>query len=93
MIYNLLLILYFVGPVVGLWFVFKKAGVAPWKALIPIYNIVLWIKVCGKNWKWYIYFLIPALNIFTYLLLVVETAADSVETGFRFLLGFFFFLG
>lgn len=74
MIYNLLLILYFVGPVVGLWFVFKKAGVAPWKALIPIYNIVLWIKVCGKNWKWYIYFLIPALNIFTYLLLVVETA-------------------
>ena len=74
MIYDILLILYFVGCLVGLWFVFKKAGVAPWKALIPIYNIVVWIKICGKSWKWYIYFLIPAINIFTFLLLVVETA-------------------
>ena len=74
MIYNILLILYFVGCLFGLWFVFKKAGENPWKALIPIYNIVVWIKICGKNWKWYIYFLLPAVNIFTFLLMVVETA-------------------
>lgn len=74
MIYDILLILYFVGCIFGLWFVFKKAGVEPWKALIPIYNIVVWIKICGKSWKWYIYFLIPAINIFTFLLMVVETA-------------------
>ena len=74
MIYDILLILYFVGTVFGLWFVFKKAGVAPWKALVPIYNIVVWIKLCGKSWKWYIYFLIPAINVFVFLLLVVETA-------------------
>ena len=74
MIYELLLILYFVGCVAGLWFVFKKAGEKPWKALIPIYNIVVWIKICGKDWKWYIYFLIPAINVFVFLLLVVETA-------------------
>ena len=74
MIYNLFALIYLLGPFVGLVFVFKKAGLAWWKALIPIYNIILWIKVCGKNWKWYIYFLIPAINIFVYLLLVVETA-------------------
>ena len=74
MIYNILLILYFVGCLFGLWFVFKKAGEAPWKALIPIYNIVVWIKICNKSWKWYIYFLIPAINVFTFLLMVVETA-------------------
>ena len=74
MIYNILLILYFVGCLFGLWFVFKKAGEKPWKALIPIYNIVVWIKICDKSWKWYIYFLIPAVNIFTFLLMVVETA-------------------
>ena len=51
MIYELLLILYFVGCIAGLWFVFKKAGEKPWKALIPIYNIVVWIKICGKDWK------------------------------------------
>ena len=74
MLYDLLLALYFVGPMVGLWFIFKKVGVAPWKAVVPLYNIVMWIKVCGKSWRWYIYFLVPALNIFVYLLLVQETA-------------------
>jgi signal peptidase I len=74
MIYNILLVLYFVGCLFGLWFVFKKAGEKPWKALIPIYNIVVWIKICGKDWKWYLYFLVPVINIFTALLMVVETA-------------------
>lgn len=74
MLHNLFALIYIVLPFVGLCFVFKKAGMAPWKALVPVYNIVLWIKLCGKNWKWYIYFLIPAINIFTFLMLVVETA-------------------
>lgn len=82
MLYDILLALYFIGPMVGLWFVFKKAGEAPWKALVPLYNIVVWIKVCGKSWRWYIYFLVPALNIFTYLLLVVETAKVFRRYGF-----------
>ena len=82
MLYDLFLILYLIGCLLGLWFVFKKAGEAPWKALIPIYNIVVWIKVCGKNWKWYIYFLIPAINIFVFLLMVVETAKVFHRYGF-----------
>ena len=82
MIYDILLILYFLGCILGLWFIFKKAGQQPWKALIPIYNIVVWIKVCGKNWKWYIYFIIPAINVFTFLLMVVETAKVFKRYGF-----------
>ena len=82
MLYNLFAIIHILGPFIGLCFVFKKAGIAPWKALIPVYNIVLWIKLCGKNWKWYIYFLIPAINIFTFLLLVVETAKSFGRNGF-----------
>lgn len=82
MLYNILLVFYFVGCLAGLFLVFRKAGEKPWKALIPIYNIVVWIKLCGKNWRWYIYFLIPAINIFTFLLLVVETAKAFRRYGF-----------
>ena len=82
MLYDILLVLYFVGTVAGLWFVFEKAGEKPWKALVPVYNIVVWIKICGKSWKWYIYFLVPALNIFTFLLMVVETAKVFRRYGF-----------
>jgi len=74
MLYDIFAIIYILGPFLGLCFIFRKAGIAFWKALIPIYNIVLWIKLCGKDWKWYIYFLVPGINIFTFLLLVVETA-------------------
>ena len=80
MIYEILLILYFVGSLLGLWLLFKKVGEKPWKALIPFYNIMVWIRICGKDKtksqkiKWYILFLVPAINIFMFLLLVVETA-------------------
>lgn len=74
MIYNILLALYFAGTLLGLWFVFKKAGIAPWKALVPVYNIVVWIQMCNKKWTWYVYFLVPAINIFMFLLMVQETA-------------------
>ncbi|MBQ7062531.1 MAG: signal peptidase I [Bacteroidales bacterium] len=82
MLYNLFALIYIIGPFIGLCFIFRKAGLAGWKALVPIYNIILWIKICGKNWKWYIYFLIPAINIFTFLMLVVETAKVFGRHGF-----------
>ena len=82
MLYNILLALYFIGTIIGLCLVFHKAGIAWWKALIPIYNIVVWIKMCGKSWRWYIYFLIPAINVFCFLLLVVETAKVFRRYGF-----------
>ena len=82
MIYDILLVLYFVGTIVGLWFVFRKAGIAPWKALIPIYNIVVWVKMCNKKWTWYVGFLIPAWNVFMFLLMVVETAKVFRRYGF-----------
>ena len=74
MIYEILLMLYVLGTIFGLWFVFKKAGVAPWKAVVPVYNMFVWVQVCGKHWSWYIYLLIPGINIFMFLLLVDETA-------------------
>lgn len=82
MIYNLLLAVYVLGTVVGLWFVFKKAEVAPWKAVVPVYNLVVWVQLCHKDWKWYIGFLIPGINFFTFLLLVVETARCFRRSNF-----------
>ena len=82
MLYDILLVLYFVGTIVGLWFVFKKASIAPWKAVVPLYNLVVWIRLCGKSWRWYVYILIPGINIFVFLLLVQETARVFRRYGF-----------
>ena len=82
MIYELLLMFYVVGTIAGLWFVFGKAGEAPWKALVPLYNIWVWLKICNKGWKWIVGFLVPGINIFVFLLLVVETARVFRRTSF-----------
>lgn len=86
MIYELLLMLYVLGTLLGLWMVFKKANVAPWKVLVPVYNIVIWVCLCirkkSKRWMWYVAFLIPGINIFAFLLVVQETAKCFKRSSF-----------
>ena len=39
--------------VIPLWFIFKKAGIEPWKALIPIYNSYLTYELFwDTKWFW-----------------------------------------
>ena len=88
MIYEILLMLYVLGTLAGLWLVFKKVGVAPWKAIVPVVNIVVWVRLCivgkkkGHRWMWYVAFLIPGINIFAFLLMVQETAQCFHRTSF-----------
>ena len=84
MIYDILLILYVMGTFLGLWFVFKKAGVAPWKALVPVYNFIVWVRLCVVKHRatWYVGFFIPGINIFAFLLMVQETAKCFHRTNF-----------
>ena len=74
MIFNILLVIVIVAILWGLWLVFAKAGQAPWKALVPVWNVIVWTRLCGKNWTWVVGMLIPGLNIFLFYLLVQETA-------------------
>ena len=73
MIYNILLAVYLLGTFVGLMLVFRKAGIAMWKALVPVWNFWLWIRMCGKSFMWIVWILVPGINIFMFLLLVSET--------------------
>ncbi|PKP02944.1 MAG: signal peptidase I [Bacteroidetes bacterium HGW-Bacteroidetes-6] len=66
------LLLFFVG-VAGLMFIFRKAGHSPFLALIPVYNIVVWLKMVKKPLWWLFFTLIPFINVFMTMLLIVET--------------------
>lgn len=70
----IILIVSFLGWQVGMWGIFKKAGLKPWLSLIPFYNIWLWIRVViGRKWWWMLLFLIPYLGIFMFFYMVWET--------------------
>ncbi len=50
----IIFILWIIGWHIGMYGMFKKAGVEPWKALIPFYNTWIMVKLCRikKVWFW-----------------------------------------
>jgi hypothetical protein len=59
-----------IGGLIGLfilasmWIVFTKAGQPGWAVIIPIYNIIVLLRVAGKPWWWLFLFMIPLVNIY-----------------------------
>ncbi len=72
--YWIFFIITFAGTFFGLYLLFQKAGIAGWKALIPIYNLYLCTKLTGKKLSWFIMLLIPVLNVVIWLLVVIDLA-------------------
>lgn len=73
--YNLLLyIALCVIYTVSFYKIFAKAGRKSWEALIPGYNIYVWIKICEKPWWWTLLFLFPGVNILMICVMNVNTA-------------------
>ncbi len=73
MLYLLILIpLSFTIPTIFAYWVFEKAGVPGWKCMIPFYNLYIWLRLIKKPLWWYIFLLIPFINVFVYMLMIVE---------------------
>ena len=73
-VYSVLILLLFILSITGLWKIFEKAGYPGWTVLVPFYNLYIWLKVIDKPWWWYIFLIIPFINVFMILLMIVETA-------------------
>jgi hypothetical protein len=88
-----LLIAYFIVvwllSALPLWFVFKKAGKAPWAALIPIYNWIVLLEVVGRPIWWILLLVIPCVNIFVFVI-VANDLAKSFGQGIGFTIGLIF---
>jgi signal peptidase I len=69
----ILTILFFLSAAAGLWRIFEKAGTPGWQAIVPFYNFYIWLKIIGKPLWWFVFILIPFINVFTLLLMVVDT--------------------
>ncbi len=72
----LLGIAWFVAVVVGWWKVFEKAGEAGWKALIPIYNAIVILRIVGLPAWMVIGLLIPFVNIIVFVIVMGNLAAS-----------------
>lgn len=72
MTYVILTILFFLMSVIALYKIFQKAGRKGWESLIPMYNFWVWIQIIKKPVWWFIFILVPYINVFMILLMIVE---------------------
>jgi uncharacterized membrane protein YoaK (UPF0700 family) len=62
--------------VASMWKLFAKAGQPGWGALVPVYNIILLLKIAGKPAWWLVLFMIPFIN-FVIIVMVTLSLAKS----------------
>jgi serine/threonine protein kinase len=61
---------------VGFWRVYSKAGLPGWGCLVPIYNLVLLMRLAGKPGWWAIWLFVPFLNFVIYTIVTFEVAKN-----------------
>ena len=49
--------------IAALWKMFTKAGQPGWASLVPIYNLVVLLKISGRPWWWLLLMFVPFVNI------------------------------
>jgi hypothetical protein len=75
--------------IVSFWKVFEKAGQPGWGVLIPIYNILLLLKIAGKPGWWILLYLIPLVNIVIGIIVCIDIAKNfGKDAGFGIGLAF-----
>lgn len=84
---NLIFSLVFAVLVIaGLWATFSKAGKPGWAAIIPFYNIYVWLKVAGRPGWWLVLMIIPIVNFIISIIVSLDIAKSFGKSG---VFGFF----
>ena len=94
--YSLIILAFYVLAVIAMWKIFTKAGQEGWKALIPIYNVVVLYKIIGLSpWLLLLYLLsvVPVVGwIISIALSIVSTVklAKAFNQSTAFIFGLLF---
>jgi uncharacterized protein DUF5684 len=76
--------------IAGWWMIFTKAGEEGWKAIIPIYNIIVLLKIVGREWWWVILMIIPIVGFIIWIIVALDLA-KSFGRGTGFAIGLIIF--
>ncbi|HWY99230.1 MAG TPA: DUF5684 domain-containing protein, partial [Bacteroidia bacterium] len=64
-----------IATVAGLWKIFEKAGEQGWKALVPVYNYYIWLKILKRPWWWVFILIIPGVG---FMMMMVMAGITSL---------------
>ena len=73
----------------SLWKIFAKAGKPGWAAIIPIYNLVVYLQVVSRPIWWIVLMFIPIVNVVVWIVLSNDLA-KSFGKGVGWTIGILF---
>ena len=57
----------------GTWKLYIAAGEDPWKAIIPVYNAIIFLKILHRPKWWVLLLFLPVINLMMFMVLWVDT--------------------
>jgi hypothetical protein len=67
-------LVFIVIEIAAVWRVFVKAGDRGWKAIIPIWNTLIVLKISGRPWWWIFLYIIPIVWWIVYIIVYYDLA-------------------
>lgn len=67
--------------IVATWKIYTKAGQPGWAAIVPIYNIIVFLKVVNRPLWWIILMLIPIVNIVILFIVIFDLGKSFGKGG------------
>ncbi len=67
--------------IICMWRIFVKAGKPGWASIVPIYNTIVLLDICGLQWWYLLLMLIPIVNIVILILMYVKLAEVFGRSG------------
>lgn len=91
----LLLLVFSITTIVGLWKLFPLAGEQGWKAFVPVYNFIVWLKIIRKPWWWIFLIITPGVNFLMFGIMCLLLAKSFNKRSFQdqalaFLVGYIY---
>jgi len=57
----------------GTWKLYKAAGEPSWKAIVPIYNAIVLLKIIHRPKWWVVLLFLPVINLMMFMILWIDT--------------------
>ena len=81
---EILIILFFLNIIhgIGTWKLYNISGNKGWQSFIPIYNILVLLKIINRPWWWIFILIFPVLNIIIVPVIWVEISRSFAKNTY-----------
>ena len=73
-VFAIVMLAVFAMMIASMWKLFVKAGEPGWAALVPVYNLIVLLKITGKPLWWLAMFCVPFANFVVIVLIMINLA-------------------